>query len=925
MRQRVHGNPNSILQLVRSALSRCRIRSRRRRAAAVASSPQCLEARELLTIEFRFDYSLDTSGFFDQPGAKTALERAASILESRITDTLDPIVPSGGNTWDAVFKDPSTGNDTRRTDLQIEANEILIFAGARNLGGTLAQGGWGGYSWQGTAEWGDTVAFRGEVDNGTDFGPWGGTLTFSTARTWHFGLTVEGLDSNEEDFISIAAHELSHALGFAAENASFARYVSGNSFRGPRSVSEYDGSGNVPLDSDGDHWQPGITDNGQETALDSSVTTGTRELMTFLDFAGLDDIGWDVDARSTDWGDAPADRYPTLSADNGARHTIKSGLYLGGIADADANGQASDDNDELDDDDGVEFQTDLLAGAEARVDVTANRAGKINAWIDFNLDGDWADAGEQILDDVDVGAGTNPLTFDVPANAISGTSWARFRLNSTGNLSFIGGAPDGEVEDYAVDVIDGVFASDDSASVAAGGSVNIDVLANDTPTGSVQVIGFTQADQGTVGQMADGRLQFIADADASGNTTFDYTIAKNQAQIAGAAAGDELGRSTVVVGDTLIVSAEFDDTTNGANAGTVRVYRRNGEAWVLVQTLQAPDAAAGDRFGSAIATDDNTLVISALTDDDNGSSSGSAYVFDRTDAVSDFSFTQKLLGIDGRRRDLFGGAVAIDGRYIAVGSRLDDDRGSSSGAVEVFFRNNAGTWVSQQKIAPDTLEQGDQFGSSVALTGSTLLVGARRDNYNGRVNVGSVYVLTRTGNTWSVTKQVLSPKQEIHAFFGWSVALLGDRIVVGQPARDRPSRTGRAFIFERNVGGTNNWGLVRRIDPTDGTPGNRFGYSVAISGSYIAVGSPRMNDGGVRSGEVRVYERNTGGANNWGLLRTLNAADASGGDDFGFSVAFSGDQILVGARREDTGGLNAGSLFVDDLRTDVGRVTVTIT
>lgn len=915
---------SGILQFAIERLSDRRSDSRRRRTARTESAAEALETRELLTIDFRFDYSLDTAGFFDQPGSRVALEQAADILESRIADTLDAIVPSGTDTWDAIFTDPATGNEVRRTDLQIEENEILIFAGARNLGGVTAQGGWGGYSWQGTADWGDTVAFRGEADNGTDFGPWGGTLTFSTTRTWHFGLTVEGLDSNEEDFLSIAAHELSHALGFASENPSFARHVVGNTFRGTRSISEYDGSGGVPLESDGDHWLDGITDNGQQTALDPSIATGERELMTFLDFAGLDDIGWDIDTRSTDWGDAPSDRYPTLSADNGARHTIKSGLYLGGIADADADGQASDDNDELDDDDGVHFNSSLQTGMQASVDVTANRSGKLSAWIDFNLDGDWDDLGEQIFDDVDLSAGTNGLTFDVPANATPGASWARFRLNSTGNLSPVGSAPDGEVEDYAVDLIDAVFAADDTASVAAGNSIDIDVLANDIPGDGVQVIGFTQSSQGVVSEQADGRLRFAAEASADGAATFEYTIARNQVQIAGQAEGDEFGRSTVVAGDTLVVSAEFDDTTAGTNAGSVRIYRRAGESWNLMQTLEAPDGAAGDRFGSAIAIDGNTLVIGALTDDDNGTNSGAVFVFDRPDEASDFTFTQKLLGIDGRTRDLFGGAVAIDGRYVAIGSRLDDDRGGSSGAVEVFFRNDVGTWVSQQKIVPDTLEQGDQFGSSVALSGSTLLVGARRDNYDQRINAGSVYVLTRSGTTWSVANQILSPKREVHGYFGWSLALLGDRVVVGQPARNRPSRTGRAFIFERNTGGTDNWGLVRQVDPTDGTPANRFGLSVAISTFHVAIGSPGMNDGTTKSGEVRVYERDAGGTNNWGLSRTLNEANASGGDEFGYSVAFSGDHVLVGARREDTGGLNSGSLFVDDLRTDVGQVTVTI-
>ncbi|MDH7487797.1 MAG: GEVED domain-containing protein, partial [Anaerolineae bacterium] len=158
-----------------------------------------------------------------------------------------------------------------------------------------------------------------------------------------------------------------------------------------------------------------------------------------------------------DFGDAPDPTYPTLLASNGARHVIVSGFYLGASVDADPDGQPNgtatgDDNDGNDDEDGVVFTTSLTPGTLAGVDVTASAPGVLNAWMDFNGDGDWADAGEQIFVDVSLGAGLNSLTFPVPPGAIPGTTFCRFRFSTVSGLSFDGLAPDGEVEDYMVTI-----------------------------------------------------------------------------------------------------------------------------------------------------------------------------------------------------------------------------------------------------------------------------------------------------------------------------------------------------------------------------------------------------------------------------------------------------------------------------------------
>ena len=160
-----------------------------------------------------------------------------------------------------------------------------------------------------------------------------------------------------------------------------------------------------------------------------------------------------------DFGDAPeaGTSYPTSRANNGARHILGSSLYLGAGVDAEADGQpdanALGEDNAGDDEDGVTFSA-LEAGRTADVNVTATipSTAVLNAWMDFNADGDWTDAGEQIYVDLALSVGLNNLTVVIPSTAVLGETFARFRVTSSGGHSFSGLAPDGEVEDYRVTI-----------------------------------------------------------------------------------------------------------------------------------------------------------------------------------------------------------------------------------------------------------------------------------------------------------------------------------------------------------------------------------------------------------------------------------------------------------------------------------------
>lgn len=276
-------------------------RKMRRPPCIPAAALEPLEPRLLLSSLFvAIDYTLDTLNFFDTQEKKDLLQFAADTIVRRFDDTLSAIIPSGGNTWDAIFPNPATGGQESIPNMTVDANEIIVFAGGRNLGGTLGQGGSGGFSASGSGAWPTTVRTRGETGAAatpaTDFGPWGGAVTFNTTTNWHFGASEMGLDSGESDFLSVAFHEMAHLLGFSNAVDSFERYVDSvnDEFTGPAAVAEYDGAGNPPLSGDLSHWEAGLMDEGLETAMDPAITVGTRKLFTPLDFAAFDDLGWEL-------------------------------------------------------------------------------------------------------------------------------------------------------------------------------------------------------------------------------------------------------------------------------------------------------------------------------------------------------------------------------------------------------------------------------------------------------------------------------------------------------------------------------------------------------------------------------------------------------------------------------------------------------
>jgi hypothetical protein len=358
---------------------------------------------------------------------------------------------------------------------------------------------------------------------------------------------------------------------------------------------------------------------------------------------------------------------------------------------------------------------------------------------------------------------------------------------------------------------------------------------------------------------------------------------------------DYLGNAVALDGDTLVVGAVYDNIGANSDQGSAYVFRRNGTVWTFQQQLIAPDGAAFDYFGSAVAISGDTVVAGAWADKiGTNMGQGSAYVFTRSGDY--WSFQQKLTASDGAYSDFFGMSVALDGDRLAVGAEGDDITSTDQGSAYVFTRSG-GVWSFQQKLFASDGQVQAAFGGSITLDGNTLAVGARSDAFNLNFQQGSVYVFVLTGpilgpQHWTQQQKLRAGDGAKGDFFGYSVALDGDTLAVGAKYDDIGANIdqGSVYVFTRS--GTD-WMQKQKLTAPDGATYDTFGYSVAISGDTVVGGANEDQFGAnVLQGSAYVFTRSGG---YWTVEQKLSAYDGAAYDKFGYSVAISGDTVAVGA------------------------------
>ncbi len=463
--------------------------------------------------------------------------------------------------------------------------------------------------------------------------------------------------------------------------------------------------------------------------------------------------------------------------------------------------------------------------------------------------------------------------------------------------------------------------------------------------------------------------------------------------------GDKLGTSVFIAGDYAVIGAMNDDD-NGANSGAAYIFYYNS-GWAQVDKITSADVAENDHFGSSVAVSDNYVVIGAYHEP-HPDLNGAAYIFENNSGIC--TQVTKLTADDGVSGDLFGTSVSIYGDTVVVGAHARDDNGTTSGAAYVY--TDTGTsWSQIFKLLASDGEVGDRLGYSVNISGNSVIIGAYGDDDNGDAS-GSAYVyyltedpfivagpydvtinvdenasfyviaanadsyqwqlnegtgfnnisnagvysnattsmLNITGATLdmndnqyrcvvtnthasinsssatltvgsSTNPSVVIETQKIMADdglnydeFGYTVAVSGDYAVVGAHQNNSHSEeSGFAYIFYKNI---DTWEQIKKLAPSDGAEDDEFGYSVSISGDYAVVGAYKKDDNGEESGAAYIFYKDEGGADNWGEVSKFIASDGEARDYFGYSVAISGDYAIVGAYGDDDTHNSSGAVYM---------------
>ena len=314
------------------------------------------------------------------------------------------------------------------------------------------------------------------------------------------------------------------------------------------------------------------------------------------------------------------------------------------------------------------------------------------------------------------------------------------------------------------------------------------------------------------------------------------------------AAGDQFGWWADLDGDTVIITALRNTNENGFEAGAAYVFIRSGTTWTQQQKLLASDGQAEDHFGYCCALLGDTAFVGANWDDDNGDGSGSMYVFTRSGTT--WTQQQKLLASDGQAGDRFGGFIAPSEDTALIAAYWDDDNGNDSGSMYVFTRSGT-TWTQQAKVLASDGEAGDVFGCWISLEGDTAFIGAGNDDDNG-VDSGSVYLFTRSGTTWTEQQKLLASDGAAGDAFGSNFDLDGDTLLIGTMMDDDiATNSGSAYIFTRT--GTT-WTQQQKLVPSDGALNDQFG-EVSLDGDTALIGAWYDDDMGPNAGSAYIFTK----------------------------------------------------------------------
>ncbi len=426
----------------------------------------------------------------------------------------------------------------------------------------------------------------------------------------------------------------------------------------------------------------------------------------------------------------------------------------------------------------------------------------------------------------------------------------------------------------------------------------------------------------------------IDDYSKSGNVVDSSYVQHAYIKADAVTANDQFGRDVAISGDTMVVGAP-----NQSDGGAAYVFVRDNNGWSQQAILKASNEGLFDGFGASVSISGNTIVVGAPYEDsdsttvnsgsgnDGSPDSGAAYVFIRLNGnwIQE-AYLKNLFETPGGE---FGHDVAVSGDTVVVGVPHQANQLNSSGAAHIYKKSGS-NWVYDTQLKAINFGEDDRFGYSVAISGDTIVVGAygessdfvgvnSGDGFNDNaISSGAAYVFTKTGGNWPQTHFIKASNTEATDLFGFDVAISGDTIVVGAIGEDSNATvingdqnnngltdSGAAYIFKRNsTGGNSFWFQQAYVKASETDIRDDFGSSVAISGNIAVIAAVGEDSSAIRFDNDEI---DSGAAfvfhkngSTWSEQGYLKAAEAEAGDEFSIGVGVSGDYIAVGAHHEDS-------------------------
>lgn len=373
---------------------------------------------------------------------------------------------------------------------------------------------------------------------------------------------------------------------------------------------------------------------------------------------------------------------------------------------------------------------------------------------------------------------------------------------------------------------------------------------------------------------------------------FSQSWIEQQVSPSNVTASDNLGYAVSVFGNFAFVGAPFKSIPSTPFAGVTYVFSNIGGQWTQFHELYPPSPFSDAQYGFSVSVH-TTYAIVGSPYDTSGNTPGYAYIYHYNG--NKWILQQTISG--SLSNQYFGYSVSIYGNYAVVGTI-----GLSSGSLGAayIFSLSGSQWSLQQSVYSSNVYSGDYFGSSVSIFGYSLLVGAPHDNNSQ----GKAYVFTYNGNKWIQEAELTANGGSANDFFGCSVMIYYNNAIIGAYNQTISNNVGQGSTYVFTVSGTQ-WTQSQKLTATQGQANSFFGTSVSISGNFLVIGAP-ATPSNTTSGNAYVFQ-NIG--NQWTEQQSLSNSSL-GGALFGTSVAISENVIVVGASDFTVGNnANQGSVY----------------